>query len=91
MESKLQEAISKLPVIQKAHIYEARIEDVAEISFKLGYNQAVKEMVGWLVKEREENRKLIGATLNRETDYRARGKVSLINALLKYINSRKRG
>ena len=41
MEAKLQEVINSLPVIQKAHIYEPRIEDVAETSFKAG----IKEMV----------------------------------------------
>ena len=43
MEAKLQEAINKLPVIQKAHIYEPKLEDVAEISFKAGYEQGLKE------------------------------------------------
>jgi hypothetical protein len=43
MEAKLQEAINKLPVIQKVHIYEPKIEDVAEISYKVGYEQAKKE------------------------------------------------
>ena len=33
----LQEEINKLPVIHKAHVYEPRIEDVAEVSSKAGY------------------------------------------------------
>jgi hypothetical protein len=38
-EATLQDSINKLPVVMKAHIYEPKIEDVAEISFKAGYNQ----------------------------------------------------
>jgi len=44
MEAKLQEAIKKLPAIQKAHIYEPKIEDVAEISFKAG----IREVIEWM-------------------------------------------
>lgn len=36
LEAKLQEEINKLPVIQKAHIWEPSIDGVAEISFKAG-------------------------------------------------------
>ena len=43
MEAKLQEVINKLPVILKAHIYEPRIEDIAEIAFKAGYEQGVED------------------------------------------------
>jgi len=39
MEAKLREAVWSLPVIQKAHIYEPKIEDVAEISFKAGIKE----------------------------------------------------
>lgn len=42
MEAELQEAINKLPVIQKAHIYEPKIEDVAEICFKAGKEECAK-------------------------------------------------
>ena len=42
MDTKLQEAINKLPVIQKAHIYEPDIVSVAEISFKAGWDAREK-------------------------------------------------
>ena len=50
MEAKLQEAIIKLPVILKAHIYEPKVEDVAEIAFSLGIREVVKwvEVNGYL-------------------------------------------
>ena len=43
MEAKLQEAINKLPVIQKAHIYEPKVDDVAELSFKAGRSQGITD------------------------------------------------
>ena len=48
METKLQEQINKLPVIQKAHIYEPKIEDVAQLAFKAGYTKGVdnREVAG---------------------------------------------
>ena len=45
MKTKLQEAINQLPVIQKAHIYEPTIENVAEISFKAGQEEEYKKWV----------------------------------------------
>ena len=59
--------------------------------FELGKQAGIREVVEWVEKEREEARKLIGVTLNKETDYRARGKASFIIALLKYISSRNGG
>ena len=44
MKSKLQEQINYLPVIQKAHIYEPKIEEVADISVKAG----MREVVDWV-------------------------------------------
>jgi hypothetical protein len=44
MEAKLQEEINKLTVIMNAHIYEPRIEAVAEISFKAGYDSRKEEI-----------------------------------------------
>ena len=44
MRAILRDEINKLPVVQKAHIYEPKIEDVAEISFKVG----MKKIVEWI-------------------------------------------
>lgn len=46
MEARLKAEIDKLPVIHKAHIYEPKIDDVAEISFKAGK----KVVVEWVNK-----------------------------------------
>ena len=44
MRAILRDEINKLPVVQKAHIYEPKIEDVAEVSFKVG----TKKIVEWI-------------------------------------------
>ena len=63
MEAKIQEAINKLPVIQKAHIYEPKIEDVAESSFKAG----IREVVEWLgLHQSETTRQFVGFTICTE-------------------------
>ena len=42
METKLQREINKLPGIQKAHIYEPKIEDVVKVSFRAGIREVVE-------------------------------------------------
>ena len=48
MEDRLQEEINKLPVIQKAHIWEPRMEEVAEISFNAGRKEERERIVGYI-------------------------------------------
>ena len=48
MEAKLQREINRLLVILKAHIYEPKIEDVVEISFKAGRQKGIEEVVEWV-------------------------------------------
>jgi len=42
MKKELQEVINKLPVLQKAHIYEPKLEDVVEVAYKVGREDGVK-------------------------------------------------
>ena len=53
MEAKLQREINRLLVILKAHIYEPKIEDVVEISFKAGRQKGIEEVVEYLNLKRE--------------------------------------
>ena len=41
MEAKLQEILKRLPVVQKAHICEPKIEDVAEVCYEAGCKYAL--------------------------------------------------
>ncbi|HUV46318.1 MAG TPA: hypothetical protein VMW45_04550 [Dehalococcoidia bacterium] len=44
MKAELQEAINTLPVIQKAHIYEPNLEDVAEVTYLIG----LWKVINWI-------------------------------------------
>ncbi len=45
MRPELEKAIKNLPVLQKAHIYEPTIDDVAEVAFKGGIKAVMQLLV----------------------------------------------
>ena len=97
MEAKLESEIAKLPVIMKAHIYEPRVEDVAEISFKAGIKYAMDSLL--VVEDgkqdfkageeqgRQEERRRIVNCLKREKAVWVDKNYSLIEAIKRGIDN----